>query len=312
MTVDNPDIAAQGGSTITGGRSNLTDVQQSEVLLMYQDLLLNYAPEQDVSHTMDNLARKRAILAAAMYFRKLLGETSPLIGLIFELPLLVPALLKYLFDPCSNAVQLEAAWALVNITCGSTEEVKHLLSCTVDLPTPTASSEVAPPRRGCLLNIVYYLLQSQLVCPRGSANSIEALRDHLLWILGNLAADSVESRVALINSSGHAVAVSPSPADTFPKGGLVWILLRFVGIWGSELRMDPQSMTSLATMRSLVWIFNNLSRDLMTDPAHGSVLMAVGHGRSESALLSPEQVLGVCSLLSLVACSPDDELLLDW
>jgi hypothetical protein len=42
------------------------------------------------------------------------------------------------------------------------------------------------------------------------------------------------------------------------------------------------------------------------------VLMAVGHGRSESALLSPEQVLGVCSLLSLVACSPDDELLLDW
>lgn len=285
---------------------------------MYTDLLLNYVANGAEGGSVFTSPQNKSVFAAALYFRKLLAvDVNPPIFIIFELPLFVPALLRYLFCPCSNALQLEVAWILTNIACGSSKEVAYLLSCSIDLPTvdPPGSIEVVPPRRGNLVNILHYLLRRQVVCPFGSINAIEALRDHLLWLLGNLTADSITTRIVVLNNSisagSTAVEVTNPvggdsaiaiPADPFPPGGIVQVLLQMVGIEGNTLRVDSKLIASLSTMRTLVWIFNNLSRDLMVDPG----------GELRRSLLTPDQVLGVCSMLSLLTTSPDDELLLDW
>ena len=108
-------------------------------------------------------------LDGIVYFRKILAvDRNPPIDLVVESGV-VPRLVEFLTRQDHPNLQLEAAWAITNIACGSKEQVEVLIHQQTHL----------------------YLIQL-LSIPHH-----EALREQALWALGNISIDPSHARTLL-------------------------------------------------------------------------------------------------------------------
>jgi len=218
-------------------------------------------------------------LLATKECRKLLSDQNPPIAQLVEMGL-VPVFINFLKDDHNPLVQFEAAWVITNICSGSSEQTKAVIDAG-GVP------------------ILIRLL---------SAN--EDLAEQCVWALGNIAADSFQTRNAhqqqnnAASSNQHkqhqSVRKKPTPGCDDPHE----ILLEAGIIEALIPHMDCSRITMI---KNLSWTMSNLCNNI--GPTHWDKVKAALPHFAQLIYCKDEEILkDVCWTLSYLSNGTKDRI----